>query len=1033
MTARWLNMFVTCLLAAGVFRLPAADDSISFNHQVRPLLSDRCFTCHGPDEKARKGKMRLDTVEGSRKALDDGWQVVKPGAPEKSEVVRRIFATDPDEIMPPPESHLVLSPEEKSLLKRWIEQGGEYEGHWSFMPVPAALPVPKSGFTNPIDAFVATRLQQSGLKLSPRAAPETLIRRLSFDLTGLPPALGEVARLVSDPSPDSWSRLADELLASPRYGERMATDWLDLARYADTYGYQADVDRDMFPWRDWVIKAFNENLPYDDFITWQIAGDLLPNATREQILATAFNRLHRQTNEGGSIEEEFRVEYVSDRVHTFGTAMLGLTFECSRCHDHKYDPIKQRDYYSLSAFFNNIDESGLYSHFTRATPNPTMLLYQDAEQEEQHRALKRRIVDLEKQSSGRLRTAKLAPWILDPIVTPAPQTAAGGGGKAVLPKAAFAFDLLAGARSPDAFSTNAAEFVEGPALVPGKTGQAVKFSGDNEVVCKHTGHFGRTDAFSISLWLKRTEEQDRAIVLHHSRAWTDSGSRGYELVLDHGKPFFGLIHFWPGNAIAIQGQQALPLNEWVHVTLTYDGSSHASGLGIYLDGQRAETAVVRDHLFRDILHRGPWGDGEVGNVHLTLGGRFRDSGFRNGLIDDLKVYDRDLSNVASETSEALPPANAELAALRRQENELAGSIAEIMVMQEMAQRRPTYLLKRGAYDARADEVQPDAPAGIMPFDPALPRNRLGLAEWLTDRRNPLVARVAVNRIWKQHFGRGIVATVEDFGAQGRLPTHPELLDWLAAWLMAHNWDVKALHKLIVSSANYQQTSHASDELLARDPHNDLLARGPKLRLTAEQLRDQALAVSALLNNSIGGASVKPYQPAGLWEDSGTGKTYHQDQGDKLYRRSLYTFWRRTAPPPAMTAFDATSREVCTARREVTATPLQSLVLLNDPQFVEAARVLAETAWRQHQDDLNSSLEFIFKTLTSRAPDQAEREILNRLFKATRSTYAQEVAAAESLLATGETPIAPDAPKIEIAALTTVASMLMNYDEFVMKR
>ena len=372
MPVRWLNLFVTCLLAVGAFRLPAAEVVISFNHQIRPLLSDRCFTCHGPDEQARKGKLRLDTQDGSRKVLDDGGQVIKPGAPEQSEVVRRIFATDPDDVMPPPESNLSLSPAERDLLKRWIEQGAEYEGHWSFKPVPAEVLVPNSEFTNPIDAFVATRLQPSGLKLSPRAAPETLIRRLSFDLTGLPPALGEVARLVSDPSPDAWSRLVDELLASPHYGERMATDWLDLARYADTYGYQADVDRDMYPWRDWVIKAFNDNLPYDEFITWQIAGDLLPNATREQILATAFNRLHRQTNEGGSIEEEFRVEYVSDRVHTFGTAMLGLTLECSRCHDHKYDPIKQRDYYSLSAFFNNIDESGLYSHFTRATPNPTL-------------------------------------------------------------------------------------------------------------------------------------------------------------------------------------------------------------------------------------------------------------------------------------------------------------------------------------------------------------------------------------------------------------------------------------------------------------------------------------------------------------------------------------------------------------------------------------------------------------------------------------------------------------------------------------
>jgi len=1025
MARRWLFLSYACLLTAGGFRLPAAEDALSFNHQIRPLLSDRCFTCHGPDENARKGKLRLDLETSSRKPLDDGWQAVKPGDPEMSEVVRRIFSTDADEVMPPPDSNLKLSAEEKALIKRWISQGAEYQGHWSFIPLPARVSVPPSQHGNPVDALVEARLRRENLTLAPPAARTTLARRLSFDLTGLPLSPAAVTAFVEDPSPDAYERLVDQLLASPHYGERRAVAWLDLARYADTYGYQADVEVDFSPWRDWVIKAFNENLPYDQFITWQIAGDLLPDATREQVLATAFNRLHRQTNEGGSIDEEFRVEYVSDRVHTFGTTMLGLTLECARCHDHKYDPVSQRDYYSLSAFFNNIDESGLYSHFTRATPNPTMFLYPDAATEREHRELKWKIADLENKLDTPA-TNRLPDWSL--------QGMSGTSESHMLPVpplAAFAFDIVDSNKSPNRMSTNAAEFIEGPQLGAGRTGQAVQFSGDNSVVCKNVGHFSRTNEFSITLWLKRTEEQDRAVVLHHSRAWSDSGSRGYELVLDHGRPFFALIHFWPGNAIAVRTKDPLPMNEWVHLTLTYDGSSRADGLRVFRDGQLLAAEVVRDHLFRDIQHRAEWGDSDVGNIHLTLGGRFRDSGFRNGLIDDLRVYERNLA--APETSTEAAALLAELQELRAQENALASRLPEIMVMQEMPGRRTTHLLKRGAYDARGEEVEPNTPAGVLPFDPGWPRNRLGLAHWLTDRRNPLVARVAVNRIWKQHFGRGLVPTIEDFGSQGRLPSHPELLDWLAGWFMDQGWDVKGLHKLIVMSATYQQTSRAPDALVARDPDNDLLARGPKHRLSGEALRDGALSVSGLLNPTIGGRSVKPYQPAGLWEEAGTGKSYTPDTGDKLYRRSLYTFWRRTAPPPAMTTFDAPTREVCTAKREPTATPLQALVLLNDPQFVEAARVLAAKLWRESNGDLAQCIDRGFLALAGRAPDDTERTLLVKLYQNERARFAGSPEAAQALLKIGDKPADAGQPAAETAALTLVISAVMNYDEAVTKR
>ncbi len=1078
MSHRFLPVIIILSLLA-IERAPAAA-VLGFNQHIRPILSDRCFNCHGPDEKARKGKLRLDTSEGSRKALDDGWQVIKPGDVDHSELLRKINSPDPDEVMPPPESNLTLSAQEKSLLKQWVLEGAEYQGHWAFIPVPEKGAVPNSDFANPIDAFVAAELKTEGLRLAPEADRHTLIRRLSFDLTGLPPTPEEIKTFVRDTSPTAYDDLLARLLASPHYGEQMAVGWLDLARYADTYGYQADVDRDMSPWRDWVIRAFNENLPYNDFITWQIAGDLLPGATREQILATAFNRLHRQTNEGGSIDEEFRIEYVSDRVHTFGTAFLGLTLECARCHDHKFDPIKHTDYYSLSAFFNNIDESGLYSHFTRATPSPTLLLYNSENEKTEHGELKADIV-LAEQRLKDLRNETLANTLelnrytlrvsgLNQLKLPAPV-------------AAFGFDDLDGKRSTNLVSTNAAEFADLDELAPGYTGQAVRFSGDNEVICKQSGQFNRAEEFTISLWVKPTEAQNRAVLFHFSRAWSDSGSRGYELVLDEGRPFFGLIHFWPGDAVAVRSVEKLPLNEWSHLTVTYDGSSKADGLRIYRNGIQVGTETIRDQLTRDITHRSEWGDSEVGNIHLTLGGRFRDSGFKNGVVDELLVFDQRLTGLEvysafqqlvdvnpgifaafvtrlvdgadqqASTEIALPddwsPLVAEhilyreraeakqlvsdLKAMRVKENALANAVPEIMVMRDMPGQRPTYLLNRGAYDAPKERVQPDTPAGVMPFPPDAPRNRLGLAAWLTDRKNPLASRVEVNRIWKQHFGHGLVATVEDFGSQGARPTHPQLLDYLAAWFMDNDWNVKALHGLICTSQTYRQSSKAAPELMARDPRNELLARGPMHRLSAEQIRDESLAASGLLVGKIGGPSVKPYQPAGLWEESGTGKSYKTDTGDKLYRRSLYTFWRRTSPPPSMLTFDATSREVCIAKREITSTPLQSLVLMNDPQFIEAARILAQRLLLKHKGNGEACLPDALLGLIGREPTAAETNLLNSLLNGQLQVYTQDPDATKKVLSIGEKPVAEGVSEPDLAALTMVINTLMNYDEFVMKR
>jgi hypothetical protein len=590
-----------------------------------------------------------------------------------------------------------------------------------------------------------------------------------------------------------------------------------------------------------------------------------------------------------------------------------------------------------------------------------------------------------------------------------------------------------------------AELIDGPQAVDG----ALRFSGDNAVVHRGIPTFRRTDAFSLAIRLRPTERQDRAIVLHQSRAWSDAGSRGFELTLDHGRPFFGLIHFWPGNAIAVRALQPLPLNAWSHLVVTYDGSSRASGIRLYVNGRPVAVDIVRDRLFKDITYNKAAGDDVNDHPRFTIGARFRDSGFKNGLVDDLQIFAAALT--AAEASRAAgrrpPPAAlvehslvrhhqpykdalAELQKLRVAESALIETVPEIMVMEEMRTARPAHRLHRGAYDTPRELVPRDTPRSLPAFPAAQPRNRLGLARWVTDRRNPLAARVAVNRIWRLHFGRGLVATPEDFGSQGRRPTHPELLDFLASRFIESGWDVKSLHRLIVGAETFQQSSSAP---AAADPDNHLLARGPRRRLAAEEIRDAALAASGLMTRAIGGRSVKPYQPAGLWEQSGTGKIYKQDTGSNLYRRSLYTFVKRTSPPPSMMTFDAVSREVCTARREPTATPLQALVLLNDPQFVEAARKVAEGTLQRFPDDAGARIRMASVALLGRAPDGAEQRILVRLFEEQQAIFAAQPADAARLLTVGESPASGTLPRIELAAMTMVATTLMNFDEFIVLR
>jgi hypothetical protein len=919
--------------------------------------------------------------------------------------------------------------------------------HWSLV-APRKPPLPavrgREWCRTAIDAFVLAELEAAGLQPAPEAEPELLLRRVTLDLTGLPPELEELDRFLAERdslgADAAYAAAVERLLASPHLGEHLAVPWLDLARYADTYGYQADVERRVWPWRDWVIEAFNRNLSYDRFLTWQLAGDLLPDATREQELATAFNRLHRQTNEGGSVEEEFRVEYVADRVNTFGTAFLGLTLECARCHDHKYDPFSMRDYYALAAFFDDIDESGLYSHFTDATPTPTLAL-PTSEQEERIARGRAAVEALQRALAARAlgAAADLGAWLASaPVLAPPP--AIGH-----YPLDAIAAGKLENLADPE----EPGEAYDDPQVIPGRVGGALSFSGDNGARFPGPGEFEHWDAFSFAFWLFLSEPRERAVVLRRSRAWVDAGSQGYQLLIEDGLLTWALVHFWPGNACAVRTRAALPCKRWVHVVATHDGSARAAGLALYLDGARVELETVRDCLWK------PISGGDPGP--LALAERFRDVGLAGGAIDELLVFDRQLSGLeaaalAAAGSGRAPPLPAEAepelalehfllvldeesrvlrARLHAARAQLAGELAgvpEIMVMRDLAEPRPVHVLRRGRYDEPdpARPVSADVPAALPPLSAGERRDRLALARWLVDPAHPLTARVAVNRCWQLLFGRGLVETAEDFGLQGSPPTHPELLDWLAVSFVEGGWDLKALLRTLVSSATYRLSSRATPELAAADPTNRWLARHPARRLSAEEVRDQALLASGLLVRTIGGPSVRPWQPPGLWSFTASGD-YVPDEGAGRHRRSLYTFWKRTAPPPNLTLFDAARREVCCARRASTNTPQQALVLWNDPQFVEAACALAARVVRGGPAPPGERLAAAFRRLTGRRPEASELAELERLLAEQQAEFEAAPASAAELLDAGALARAPGESEPELAALAVACSTMFTLD------
>lgn len=1063
---------IFCALLGAVSVGEAADPV--FNQDIRPILSDHCFQCHGPDATKRKAGLRLDVAEGAYAEVDPGVWAIRPGQPEESEVIRRIYSTDPDEMMPPPETKLPLNDQDRETIRNWIQSGAEYQSHWAFIPVerpeiptisPKDLPDGVE-IKNPVDALVFHKLQQRGWGPQPSATKEKLIRRVTLDLTGLPPTPEEVQAFVNDENPDAYEKWVDQLLERETYGERMAVDWLDLARYADSYGYQVDRERDVWAYRDWVINAFNKNLPFDDFIRWQLAGDLLPDPTREQILATAFNRLHPQKSEGGSIPEEFRTEYVADRVRTFGTAFLGLTLECSRCHDHKYDPIAQKEYYQLFAYFNNIDEAGLYAFFGSSIPTPTLRLTHD-DQDQKIADAKSRIRELEQQWAAlkeavtsedntaddddqEERTAFLN-WLKSPERGQLASQSIPGE------IAHFAFDEMADGNkvanlaSPD----HPASIAGSNQLSEGYRGQAVELTGDDPVNLNQ-GNFTRNDPFSIGLWMWTPDLKERAVVLHRSRAWTDSASRGYQLLLEEGKLSMSLIHFWPGNAMRVKTIDPFPIRNWTHVTVTYDGSSRAAGLQIYINGELAEVEVVRDKLTKNITGTG--GD------NIALGERFRDRGFAGGKIDELRVFERELSpleatslwndleyrDLLSRSLDCLEPEHlnrlselyllrenqkaagllAELKAARQSRSQAEDGVRELMVMGELSpeNRRISHILNRGAYDAPGEIVEPATPEFLpAPGSRGKTSDRLDLANWLVTRQHPLTSRVTVNRFWQALFGIGLVETAEDFGSQGDAPIYPEALDWLSAEFMESGWDVKAIMKTIVMSHTYQQRSIADAEIMREDPKNRWLARGPRYRMNAEMIRDNALAVAGLLVQQVGGAPVKPYEVEVSFKPMGA------DQGDGLYRRSIYTFWKRTGPAPVMMSFDAVKRDVCVARRERTSSPLQALALMNGTQFVEAARALGQDLIQNHPDCLESRIREAFWKTTSRAPSEKEIKICEQLFAEQKEYYTAHPEDAKAYNNIGKLPVPAEEDAAEIAAMTTLSAALLSHDECIVKR
>ncbi|MDC0176034.1 DUF1553 domain-containing protein [Planctomycetaceae bacterium] len=1031
----------------------AADDplptTVSFNRDIRPILSNLCYHCHGPDKTKREADLRFDTRAGLFAKKTD-HHVVVPGKPASSELYRRITTGEADQRMPPADSGLSLTPRQASLIQKWIAQGATWQPHWSFIP-PTRPRQPKVSRPewprNAIDNFILARLDREKMSPSPETDRTTLLRRLHLDLTGLPPTPHRILAFLADTRPGAYQREVDRLLASPRAGEHLAVNWLDAARYADTSGYQNDGPRSMWRWRDWVLDAFNHNKPFDEFTVEQLAGDLLPKPTLDQLIATGFNRNHRGNSEGGVIPEEFQVEYVVDRVDTTATVWLGLTMKCARCHEHKYDPIPQQEFYRVFAYFNNIPENG------RAIKEGNSPPYIKAPTPAQlHR---------QQQLATTISEATRTALKLQPLLGMAQRKWESTKGAAVPATTDWSItDGLAAHFPLDGTLTNTVNAKQPALPLPaeadyanGQIGKAVRLkNGEHLATDKTVAPFGYRDTLSLSTWLNASRV-DRGTLI--SKMADQDRGKGYYVDLASGHIRINLIARWLDDSIRVRSAKPILANRWYHVVVTYDGSRLASGIQLYLDGVPTPLVVDADFINQSFAADEP----------VRIGGGGGPDGRFTGLLDDIRIYSRDLT--ATEVSILAVPDNIpsilkvspnkrtpgqaaklrdyfiarhaspahrntvnRLVALHREARAFNDSIPTVMVMQDLPEPRKTHVLVRGQYDRPGVAVQPGTPESLPKLTADSPPNRLGLARWLVNKKNPLTARVITNRLWQGLLGIGLVRTTEDFGSQGELPSHPELLDWLATEFHHNDWDMKGIIRLIVTSSTYRQSSRVTPAQLERDPKNRLLARAPRYRLSAEVIRDQALFASGLLNERIGGPSVRPYQPEGLWKEIASTTNYDQSTGGDLHRRSLYTYSKRTVTNPTMLAFDASTREACMVRPSRTNTPLQALTLMNDVTFTESARVLAERVLSSSLAGDVARLERVFLLTISRQPTTAESSILLANLKHQRSAFTRAPEAAAKLAATGDTPRQPGLDDSEVATWTTLSSLLLNLDEAI---
>ena len=1049
------------MLAAAMLLAPiatAAGNDIQFNRDIRPILTESCFTCHGPDSAKRKADLRLDRKEGLFGRTENGRAVV-PGKPDDSEVYSRMISEDEDDRMPPAKSNHQLTIDEKKLVKRWIEQGATWEGHWSLTAPKRSAEPPVKNTTwarNPIDRFILARLEQSGLTPAPEADRRTLARRLSFDLTGLPPDPTEVEAFVKDTAPDAYEKLVDKWMALPQYGEHRAHYWLDAARYADTHGMHFDNYRELWPYRQWVIEAYNRNMPFDRFGVEQLAGDLLPERTLEQQVATGFIRAGMTTNEGGTIAEENLVMYARDRTETAARVFLGLTMNCAVCHDHKFDPISAKDFYSMSAMFANNTMNALDGNIKDTPPVVVVPAIADRAQ---WKLLTAEEASLRKQADARRAVARpdFDQWVAtakpDQISAAMPvrklhlhASLSEGEGSAInvtLDGKEKEIPLIPTAQWQRGYLAEKALMVDKAA--PAEFAEA--------------GDFERDQQYTVSCWVKLPGQVTGAVM---ARMDDIHNYRGWDFWIEGNRVGTHIINNWEGNDAlkVVSAGKPLEPNKWYHICLTYNGSSKADGVKIYVDGQLQKNARPQKDGLKNTIRT---------TVPLKIGQRNTSSLISNLLTQELRIYKRVLDPMevkdmavssrlvgllgkpVTKRSEAekkdlfdwwlgnVDPAstdiNASLTEVITQTDAIKARGAETLVMQEKTTAPVAYVLYRGEYDKRRDQVGAATPAALPPMAKDAPKNRLGFAQWLFAPEHPLTARVTVNRNWQEIFGAGIVRSADDFGVTGDNPTHPELLDWLAVEFRESGWDTKHMLRLMVTSATYRQSAVVTPTKLEKDPQNKLLSRGPRFRMDAEMVRDTALAESGLLVRTMGGPSVKPYQPPGVWEVVGMPESntriYLQDHGDSLYRRSLYTFWKRSGPPASMDTFNAPTRENCTVRRERTNTPLQALVTLNDVQFMEAARVLAEKTIKK-SEGVQPRMDEMFLRVLARPVREDERAVCQSAYDDLLKYYQANVGDAKQLLAVGEMKRDESIDPAVHAAWTMMANQVMNLDEALNK-